>query len=156
MNLLERIEELIALQEKLVNILLMSGSTKLNLPPRYAFEVLYSNLELLNLLAEAFRMLEFIEEDYGKESFISLGSEALSWMGIVLPAIEESCPIFLSGIGYIREPTEDINRLCKRIESLSERWSPSAVNQIVKELEDLSKLLGYYISLAIRSYESLA
>lgn len=156
MELIERIEELVALQEKLVNILLMSGGKRLSLPTNYAFDILYSNLELLDLLAEAFLMFDFLEDEYDKERFINLSAEALAWMALVLPAIEDSCPIFVSGISYRREPIEGINYLLGQIERLSKGFSSSLLNQIVKELQSLSKLLRYQISLASKSYKSLA
>ena len=66
-EILERIEELLSLQEKLVNLLLLSGSQKVKVSVNTAFDVLYHNIELLDLIEELISSQEELLEEYSRE-----------------------------------------------------------------------------------------
>lgn len=146
----ERIEELLLLQEKLVNLMLLSGSRKLSLSVSSAFDVLYYNVELLDLIGEVLSAYEGYQEEYGKEYLLNLSAEALSWMGVLLPAIEDVCPIFLR-----EEPIRDIMNLLQALERLL-RGEPYPISPIAQGVQNLSSLLKHQIYLARRSYLNLA
>jgi len=77
-EILERIEELLSLQEKLVNLLLLSGSQKVKVSVNTAFDVLYHNIELLDLIEELISSQEELLEEYSREYTFNLVLEALS------------------------------------------------------------------------------
>ncbi|HAV40287.1 MAG: hypothetical protein AB1353_08885 [Aquificota bacterium] len=156
-EILERIEELLSLQEKLVNLLLLSGSQKVKVSVNTAFDVLYHNIELLDLIEELIGSQEEFLEEYSREYTFNLVLEALSWMGLILPAIEEACPIFLRGIAEEeRDPLYRIKLILKMVEESYNKGEHRNLIKVAKELHSLSSLLKYQIILARRAYMNLA
>ncbi len=150
-SILERIEELLSLQEKLVNLLFLSGSKRISISVNTAFDLLYHNIELLDLIEELISSQEELLEDYTREYTFSLIFEALSWMGIIFPAIEDSCPIFLHG-----DPVHRIRLILSMVEESYNKGEYQNLLKIAKELQRLSSLLKYQIILARRAYMNLA
>lgn len=149
-DILERVEELLTLQEKLVNFLLLSGSKKVRLSTSTAFDVLYYNIELLDLIEELLSSPEELRETYA----INLILEALSWMGFVLPAIEESCPIFLHGTR--KDPMQKIRYILSSLEEAHRKSDYYILVNTIEEVQNLSSLLKYQIMLARKAYMNLA
>lgn len=152
-DILERVEELLSLQEKLVNFLLLSGYSRARLSTNAAFDVLYYNIELLDLIEELLSSPEELREDYA----MNLILEALSWMGFILPAIEESCPIFLhSPRGREGDPMQKIRSILSSLEEAHRRGDYYTLVNTVEDIQSLSSLLKYQIMLARRAYMNLA
>lgn len=149
-DILERVEELLSLQEKLVNLLLLSGSHRAKLSANTALDVLYYNVELLDLIGEILSSPEEPEEDYA----INLILEALSWMGFILPAVEESCPIFFQGVRG-RDPFQKIRHILGVVEEAYRRSDHYMLMNIAKEVQSLSVYLRYQMMLAHRAYVNL-
>lgn len=156
-EILERIEELLSLQEKLVNFLLLSGSKKVRVSVSTAFDVLYHNIELLDLIEELISSQEELLEEYSREYTFNLILEALSWMGVIFPAIEDACPIFLHGIGGEEGgPLYRIRFILKMVEEAYDKGEYHSLIKVARELQSLSSLLKYQILLARRAYTNLA
>ncbi|MFN3976671.1 MAG: hypothetical protein ACK4LT_06375 [Aquificaceae bacterium] len=156
-EILERIEELLSLQEKLVNLLLLSGSQRVKVSVSTAFDVLYHHIELLDLMEELIESQEEPLEEYSREYTFNLILEALSWMGVIFPAIEESCPIFLRGIAKEeKDPLYRIKHIIKMVEDSYSKGEYQNLIKVAKELHSLSSLLKYQIILARRAYMNLA
>ncbi len=151
-ELIERIEELLYLQERLGNLLLMSSSGSLKLNLSSALDVLYHNVELLDLLGEILSGFEQFQEELSREYITSLLQEALSWMLVILPAIEDSCPIFLQGM--VPDPLLRMKDVLSSLEASSHSDYYMFIS-LGKEIRDLSSLLKYYILLARRTSSSL-
>ncbi|MFN3599280.1 MAG: hypothetical protein ACK4VK_06060 [Aquificaceae bacterium] len=149
-DILERIEELLSLQERLVNLLFFSGLQKIRLNINTAFDLFYHNIELLDLIEELISTQELLEEET-----LDLILEALSWMGIIFPAIEDSCPIFLQGIAQ-EDPLHRIRFILKGVEDYHRSKDYHHILRVAEELNALSNLLKYHLFLARRSYMNLA
>ncbi|MFN7064810.1 MAG: hypothetical protein ACK4OF_01475 [Aquificaceae bacterium] len=150
-ELLDRIEYLLSLQERLVNLLMFSGSSSIRLSTNTAFDLLYHNIELIDLIEDLISSQEGFLEDYP----LNLVLEALSWMGIIFPAIEESCPIFLQGIAK-EDPIYRIKLILKMVEDYYSSKDYHSLIRVAEELRNLSNLLKYQLILARRSYMNLA
>ncbi|WPM31444.1 hypothetical protein IAE16_06380 [Hydrogenobacter sp. T-2] len=150
-DLLERVEELLLLQEKLVNLLLISGTQKARLSVNTAFDILYYNVELLDMIGELLSSPEELREDYA----VNLILEALSWMGFILPAVEESCPIFLHGLLEV-DPIQKLSSILSSLEEAQRKSDYYILLSTAEEVHRLSSLLKYQIALARRAYMNLA
>ncbi len=149
-DILERVEELLSLQEKLVNLLLVSGLQKAKLSVSTAFDILYYNIELLDIIQEILSSPEDARDDYA----LNLVLEALSWMGFILPAVEESCPIFLKG--KQGDPIQRIRHILSSLEEAHKGQDYYIFVSALEEIHNLSSLLKYQITLARRAYMNLA
>ncbi len=149
-DILERVEELLSLQEKLVNLLLISGSQKARLSVNTAFDVLYYNIELLDMISELLSSPEELRDDYT----VNLILEALSWMGFILPAVEESCPIFLQGL-LEGDPIHRLRLILSSLEEAQRKSDYYILINTAEEVHKLSSLLKYQIALARRAYMNL-
>ncbi len=145
-DILERIEELLSLQEKLVNLLLISGSQKARLSVNTALDVLYYNVELLDMIEELLTSPEDLRDDYA----VSLILEALSWMVFIIPTVEEFCPIFLQGLN------QRIRIILGSLEEAQKKNDYYLLLSTAEEVHSLSDLLKYQIILARRAYMNLA
>ncbi|MFN3870473.1 MAG: hypothetical protein ACK4MW_03180 [Aquificaceae bacterium] len=154
-EILERIEELLSLQEKLVNLLFLSGSQRIRLNVNTAFDLLYHNIELLDLIEELISTQEELLEEQTKEYTLNLILEALSWMGLIFPAIEDSCPIFLQGFSK-EDPIPRISFILKKVEDYHQSKDIHHILRVAEELNALSNFLKYQLLLARRSYMNLA
>ncbi|MCS7262454.1 MAG: hypothetical protein NZ560_03450 [Aquificaceae bacterium] len=150
-GLVERIEELLHMQERLINLLLLSHRARVS--TNTAFDLLYYNVELLDLISQLLASSE--TEDYPVDYSLSLALEALSWIGVVLPTIESACPIFLEGVGP-REPLQRIGLILGGLEETYRTGGHHRMMQIAQELRDFSNFLKYQIVLARRAYANLA
>ena len=122
-----------------------------------AFDVLYHNIELLDLIEELISSQEELLEEYSREYTFNLVLEALSWMGVILLAIEEACPIFLRGIAQEeKDPLYRIKQIIKMVEDSYNKGEYRNLIKVAKELHGLSSLLKYQIILARRAYMNLA
>ncbi|MEN3028273.1 MAG: hypothetical protein ABDH29_03435 [Aquificaceae bacterium] len=156
-DLLERIEELLYMQERLVNLLFLSQSKKVRVSVNTAFDVLYHSIELLDLIEELLGMQEAFQEEYRTEYSMNLVLEALSWMGIILPAIEDASPIFLQGIGVRgKEPINRIRSLLRTLEEVYREGDYHKLAEATEELQSFSSLLKHQIMLARKTYMNLA
>ncbi len=152
-DLLERVEELLLLQEKLVNLLLISGTQKARLSVNTAFDILYYNIELLDMIGELLSSPEELRDDYA----VNLILEALSWMVFLLPAIEESCPIFFHGIRTREsDPMQKIKFILGYLEESHRKGNYNALVDAVEQVQSVSNLLKYQIVLARKAYMNLA
>ncbi len=150
-DILERVEELLSLQEKLVNLLLISGTQKARLSVNTAFDILYYNIELLDMIGELLSSPEDLRDDYA----INLVLEALSWMGFILPAVEGSCPIFLQGL-LEGDPIQRLRSILSSLEETQRKGDYYILLSTAEEVHNLSSLLKYQIALARRAYMNLA
>ncbi len=150
-EILDRIEQLLSLQEKLVNLMLLSGHQKIRLSMDTALDLLYYNIELLDLMEEFISSQEDILEDYAKEYTYSLLLESLSWMSLILPAIEDSTPIFLQGIAK-EDPIYRVRSILSMVEEYKNRNDYQSFLRIAEELHKLSAFLKYQLLIAKRSY----
>ncbi|MCS7170959.1 MAG: hypothetical protein N3D14_05560 [Aquificaceae bacterium] len=156
-DLVERIEELLYMQERLFNVLFLSQSQKARVSINTAFDLLYHNIELLDLIQELLSNPEIFQEEYSKDYSMNLILEALSWMGVILPAIEESCPIFLHGVGFRgRDPFQRIMAILKNLEDVSSRSEYKNLVDLIEELGHFSGFLKHQITVARRAYMNLA
>lgn len=155
-DLIERIEEFLHIQERLVNLLLLSQSHQFKISVNTAFDMLYHNLELLELIEELLSMPESFYEEQYRDYSASLALEALTWTGILLPALEDVCPVFFHGVGSKeRELTHRIRVLRKSIEEAFHEGPHHRLDDALEELHDVSETLRYLIHLARKAYTNL-
>ncbi|MCS6999035.1 MAG: hypothetical protein RMH93_05560 [Aquificaceae bacterium] len=156
-DLFERIEELLYMQERLVNLLFISQSKKVRVSVNTAFDLLYHSIELLDLIEELLGMQETFQEEHRRDYSMNLVLEALSWMGIILPAIEDASPVFLQGIGVRgKEPLNRIRSLLRTLEEAYSEGDYRILAEAMEELQSFSSLLKYQIMLARKAYMNLA
>lgn len=156
-ELIERIEELLILQQRLVNVLFLSGARRAKLSVNTAFDLLYHNIELLDLMEALLSSQEELAEETGKNYALNLFIDALSWMALVLPVIEDECPIFLQGIAQKeKEPFYRIRLLRLLLEDYQQRGDYHSLLRFSEELHSLSSMLKHQILLARRAYLNLA
>lgn len=154
-DILEKIEQLLSLQERLVNLLLLSGLQSIRVSMDTAFDLLYYNIELLDLMEDLISSYEDPLEDYTKEYAFNIVLDALSWMSIILPAIEDACPIFLQGIAK-EDPIHRIRLILNMVKDYHSKGEYSNLLKIAEELHKLSDFLKYQLLLARRSYINFA
>lgn len=151
-DILERIEELLSLQEKLINLLLLSGYHRGRLSAGTALDILYYNIELLDLIEELLNSPDALSEDYP----VNLALEALSWMSFVLPRVEEFCPVFLHSITEReKDPMQRLRSVIFLLEEARRKADYYTLLDVLEEVSKISGLLRYHVILARRAYINL-
>ncbi|MCS7278158.1 MAG: hypothetical protein NZ531_04840 [Aquificaceae bacterium] len=154
-DLLERIEELLYLQERLVNLLFLSHSQRAKISVSTAFDMLYHNIELLELIQDLLSNTEEFQEEYQQAYLMNLTLEALSWVGFILPTIEESCPIFLHSFGG-KDPIQRIKSMLKALEEINLKGDYQNLIKVAYDVQSFANQLKYQIMLAKKAYTNLA
>ncbi|MFN3813514.1 MAG: hypothetical protein ACK4SM_02670 [Aquificaceae bacterium] len=154
--LMERLEELIDAQYKIASLMLSPETKGSDLSTSTAFDVLYVNLEMLDLTSNIIGMTSSVSDEYIKKYAISLGAEALSWSGFMLTHIEKSSPIFIEYIEVENEPvTYRIKNLAYLLENMGSKLDPFSFEEIIRTIDMVSKAIRYQIYMAKKSYETM-
>ncbi len=155
-TLMERLEELINAQYKIAGLMLSHETKGLDFSVSTALDVLYINLEMLDLTSDIIGMMSSVSDEYIKKYAINLGAEALSWSGFMLTHIEKSSPIFIEYIEVENEPvTSRIKNLAYLLENLGSKLDPFSFEEIIRTIDMVSKAIKYQVYMAKKSYETM-
>ncbi|MGC8852106.1 MAG: hypothetical protein ACP5P0_00710, partial [Hydrogenobacter sp.] len=93
-----------------------------------------------------------ISDSYIREYAVMLTTEALSWIGFMLPYLEASSPIIIEHLSVVPK--------IKSIVSLIERFGSEvdflSSEEILKTIDAISKAIMYQLFVAKRSYEAMS
>ncbi len=142
----ERFERTLMEQQRLASLLLV-GEGPVKLPIRTAVEVLNMNVSALEMTVDAIS-LSYELEDYTRDRLLMLCSEALSWTGLILPALDVST-LF---VGHLE--VEGIS-VVDLIRNASERVGLKDLEDIHRQLQDAVKVLKRELDLIIKSYNRM-
>ncbi len=150
--LIERLEDLITAQQKVASLILFVEDQKVKLSVPTTIDMLYAHMEMLQLVSEVISSLQDISDSYIREYAVMLTTEALSWIGFMLPYLEASSPIFIEHLSVVPK--------IKNIVSLIERFGSEvdflSSEEILKTIDAISKAIMYQLFVAKRSYEAMS
>ncbi len=154
--LMAKLEEEVQNQRKLLNVLLASGgriSGKARLRTLEHIKRLISTLKLTVMTIEA---TDRVSDDYTRESALLMGAECLSFTALTLELLEKSFPIFLESITLYEEPiVERMEGTLSFIESCVGKSEPSPTEEIVQSIDEIIRVLEYYVNVGERSIRDM-
>ncbi len=148
-NFIRRLEELVLLQEKSVNIILYAKSLKLS--SEVSMRISFFYLDIFEMLSELLNNIELLEEESKKSYLLELALESLSLTLVSLPYLGTMSPMFAD-----RELAKDIEEIVVLLEDMLTDWDEEKVKTASQHMVKLYQLLRYYLYSASRSYYSMS
>ena len=148
-NFIRRLEELVLLQEKSVNIILQAKSVKPSSEVSMRVSLFY--LDIFEMLSELLSNIEFLEEENKKSYLLELALESLSLTLVSLPFLSAMSPMFAD-----KELAKDIEEVVILLEDMLMAWDEEKVRMVSQYMAKVYQLLRYYLYSASRSYQSMS
>ncbi len=148
-NFIRRLEELVLLQEKSVNIILHAKSLKPS--SEVSMRISFFYLDIFEMLSELLNNIELLEEEGKKSYLLELALESLSLTLVSLPYLGTMSPMFAD-----RELAKDIEEIVVLLEDMLTDWDEEKVKTASQHMVKLYQLLRYYLYSASRSYYSMS
>jgi hypothetical protein len=148
-NFIRRLEELVLLQEKSVNIILQAKSIKPSSEVSMRVSLFY--LDIFEMLSELLSNIEFLEEENKKSYLLELALESLSLTLVSLPFLSSMSPMFAD-----KELAKDIEEVVILLEDMLMAWDEEKVRMASQYMAKVYQLLRYYLYSASRSYQSMS
>jgi hypothetical protein len=148
-NFIRRLEELVLLQEKSVNIILQAKSIKPSSEVSMRVSLFY--LDIFEMLSELLSNIEFLEEENKKSYLLELALESLSLTLVSLPFLSSMSPMFAD-----KELAKDIEEVVILLEDMLMAWDEEKVRIASQYMAKVYQLLRYYLYSASRSYQNMS
>jgi hypothetical protein len=148
-NFIRRLEELVLLQEKSVNIILQAKSIKPSSEVSMRISLFY--LDIFEMLLELLSNIEFLEEENKKSYLLELALESLSLTLVSLPFLSAMSPMFAD-----KELAKDIEEVVILLEDMLMAWDEEKVRMASQYMAKVYQLLRYYLYSASRSYQNMS
>jgi hypothetical protein len=148
-NFIRRLEELVLLQEKSVNIILQAKSIKPSSEVSMRVSLFY--LDIFEMLSELLSNIEFLEEENKKSYLLELALESLSLTLVSLPFLSSMSPMFAD-----KELAKDIEEVVVLLEDMLMAWDEEKVRIASQYMAKVYQLLRYYLYSASRSYQNMS
>ncbi len=148
-NFIRRLEELVLLQEKSVNIILQAKSIKPSSEVSMRVSLFY--LDIFEMLSELLSNIEFLEEENKKSYLLELALESLSLTLVSLPFLSAMSPMFAD-----KELAKDIEEVVILLEDMLMAWDEEKVRMASQYMAKVYQLLRYYLYSASRSYQNMS
>ncbi len=148
-NFIRRLEELVLLQEKSVNIILHAKSIKPSSEVSMRISLFY--LDIFEMLSELLNNIEFLEEENKKSYLLELALESLSLTLVSLPFLSSLSPMFAD-----KELAKDIEEVVVLLEDMLIAWDEEKLRIASQYMAKVYQLLRYYLYSASRSYQNMS
>jgi len=148
-NFIRKLEELVLLQEKSVNIILHAKSIKPSSEVSMRISLFY--LDIFEMLSELLSNIEFLEEENKKSYLLELALESLSLTLVSLPFLSAMSPMFAD-----EELAKDIEEVVILLEDMLMAWDEEKVRMASQYMAKVYQLLRYYLYSASRSYQNMS
>jgi len=148
-NFIRRLEELVLLQEKSVNIILQAKSIKPSSEVSMRVSLFY--LDIFEMLSELLSNIEFLEEENKKSYLLELALESLSLTLVSLPFLSSLSPMFAD-----KELAKDIEEVVVLLEDMLMAWDEEKLRIASQYMAKVYQLLRYYLYSASRSYQNMS
>jgi len=148
-NFIRRLEELVLLQEKSVNIILHAKSIKPSSEVSMRISLFY--LDIFEMLSELLSNIEFLEEENKKSYLLELALESLSLTLVSLPFLSALSPMFAD-----KELAKDIEEVVVLLEDILMAWDEEKLRIASQYMARIYQLLKYYLYSASRSYQNMS
>jgi hypothetical protein len=148
-NFIRRLEELVLLQEKSVNIILQAKSIKPSSEVSMRISLFY--LDIFEMLSELLSNMEFLEEENKKSYLLELALESLSLTLVSLPFLSSLSPMFAD-----KELAKDIEEMVVLLEDMLMAWDEEKLRMASQYMAKVYQLLRYYLYSASRSYQNMS
>ncbi|MFZ8786094.1 hypothetical protein [Thermocrinis sp.] len=148
-NFIRKLEELVLLQEKSVNIILHAKSIKPSSEVSMRISLFY--LDIFEMLSELLSNIEFLEEENKKSYLLELALESLSLTLVSLPFLSSLSPMFAD-----EELAKDIEEVVVLLEDMLMAWDEEKVRMASQYMAKVYQLLRYYLYSASRSYQNMS
>jgi len=148
-SFIRRLEELVLLQEKSVNIILQAKSIKPSSEVSMRVSLFY--LDIFEMLSELLSNIEFLEEENKKSYLLELALESLSLTLVSLPFLSAMSPMFAD-----KELAKDIEEVVILLEDMLMAWDEEKVRTASQYMAKVYQLLRYYLYSASRSYQNMS
>lgn len=148
-NFIRKLEELVLLQEKSVNIILHAKSIKPSSEVSMRISLFY--LDIFEMLSELLSNIEFLEEENKKSYLLELALESLSLTLVSLPFLSAMSPMFAD-----KELAKDIEEVVILLEDMLMAWDEEKVRMASQYMAKVYQLLRYYLYSASRSYQNMS
>jgi len=148
-NFIRRLEELVLLQEKSVNIILHAKSIKPSSEVSMRISLFY--LDIFEMLSELLSNIEFLEEENKKSYLLELALESLSLTLVSLPFLSAMSPMFAD-----KELAKDIEEVVILLEDMLIAWDEEKLRMASQYMAKVYQLLRYYLYSASRSYQNMS
>jgi len=148
-NFIRRLEELVLLQEKSVNIILQAKSIKPSSEVSMRISLFY--LDIFEMLSELLSNIEFLEEENKKSYLLELALESLSLTLVSLPFLSAMSPMFAD-----KELAKEIEEVVVLLEDILMAWDEEKLRIASQYMAKVYQLLRYYLYSASRSYQNMS
>jgi hypothetical protein len=148
-NLIRKLEELVLLQEKSVNIILHAKSIKPSSEVSMGISFFY--LDIFEMLSELLSNIEFLEEENKKSYLLELTLESLSLTLVSLPFLSSISPMFAD-----KKLAKDIEEVVVLLEDMLIAWDEEKLRMASQYMAKVYQLLRYYLYSASRSYQNMS
>jgi len=148
-NFIRKLEELVLLQEKSVNIILHAKSIKPS--SEVSMRISFFYLDIFEMLSELLSNIEFLEEENKKSYLLELALESLSLTLVSLPFLSSLSPMFED-----KELAKDIEEVVVLLEDMLIGWDEEKLRMASQYMAKVYQLLRYYLYSASRSYQSMS
>ncbi len=148
-NFIRRLEELVLLQEKSVNIILQAKSIKPS--SEVSMRISFFYLDIFEMLSELLNNIEFLEEENKKSYLLELALESLSLTLVSLPFLSSLSPMFAD-----KELAKDIEEVVVLLEDMLIAWDEEKLRIASQYMAKVYQLLRYYLYSASRSYQNMS
>jgi len=148
-SFIRRLEDLVAQQGKVINIILYAKGVKLSSEASLRLSFFY--LDTFEMLFELLHNIEYLEEETKKDYLLELAIEALSLTLIALPSLSAFSPMFAD-----KELASDIQETILLLEDTLINWDEEKLRTASYIMSKIYQLLKFYLYSAVRSYESMS
>ncbi|ADC89327.1 hypothetical protein Thal_0694 [Thermocrinis albus DSM 14484] len=141
---LKRLEEILNLQYKSVNIVLYAGG-KFPFSPSAVLDILRYSSEAVDLLVELINALDLLDTEAEKKHVLGLAIDTMSCMEILIPSVESFSSLLMEQ-GFYEKTRELIDLLQEALLSMDEEL----LREVLNLMSGLSALLKYNLYIVSR------